>query len=118
MHGQEVSCCVGALARPGLPPSEAVALAVQGLVGLSSGRLGSFRNKELLHLGWAAARLGYLPGSGWLEEFADETFARCGALSPTNQAAGSRPLSSWLPPSTLSSSSQLPPAHHPTGCQA
>jgi hypothetical protein len=72
MGGQEISCCVGALARLGLPQPRAA----PALVALSAGRLGRFRNKELLHLGWAAARLGYLPPQEWLEEFQDETYAR------------------------------------------
>lgn len=88
MRGQEIACCVGALARLGLPPSQAVAAAVQGLIGLSAGRLASFQNKELLHLGWAAARLGYMPGAGWLDEFADETYARCVLVSAMRAEPG------------------------------
>jgi hypothetical protein len=72
MRGQELSCCVGALARLGLPHRTHV----PALLARSAGRLAGFRNQELLHLGWAAARLGYVPPPEWLGEFEDETFAK------------------------------------------
>lgn len=72
LGGQEISCCVGALARLGVRHPRHV----PALLALSAGRLGSFRNQELLHLGWAAARLGYVPHEDWLGEFTDETYDR------------------------------------------
>jgi hypothetical protein len=75
MGGQELSCCVGALARLGLPHRTHV----PALMSRSSGRLARFRNRELLHLGWAAARLGYVPPPEWVREFEDETLGRWAA---------------------------------------
>jgi hypothetical protein len=78
MGGQELSCCLGALARLGLPHRGAV----PGLLARSAGRLSAFRNQEMLHLGWAAARLGYVPSEEWLSEFTGETFNRCEGPGP------------------------------------
>jgi hypothetical protein len=72
MGGQEIACCAGALARLGLRPERHA----PALVALSAGRLGRFQNRELLHLGWAAARMGHVPDAAWLREFHDETYAR------------------------------------------
>ncbi|KAI8471613.1 MAG: hypothetical protein J3K34DRAFT_520429 [Monoraphidium minutum] len=100
LGGQEISCCLGALARLGLhEPRHAAAL-----LELSEGRLGGFRNREMLHLGWAAARLGLEPGAGWLEEFHDETYMRMPSLNEQELGnavwafakLGRRPSAAWL----------------------
>ena len=72
MGGQEISCCLGALARLGLPlPGHA-----DSLLALAAGRLNRFQNQELMHLAWAAARIGQVPSNEWLADFEDETYAR------------------------------------------
>lgn len=98
MGGQEVSCCLGAIARMGVP----LRGHARALLAQSAGRLGGYRNQELLHVGWAAARMGVDPGREWMGDFEDETFRRCaraggGAGGGWGVGGGERPGTGGLP---------------------